>query len=574
MSDGKVVFDYVGDTSGIDKSSKEAEGKLGKFAKGAGKTLAAIGTAAVGAGVAIMGIATKTAEQTDRVDKLSQKIGLSRTAFQEWDFIMSQSGSSVEVLQMGMKTLSTQFEAAQAGSKDTAKMFADLGVSMDENLSQDELFERMVIGLQGMEEGTAKTAIASKLLGRSGTELLPLLNAEAGALEEMKQQAHDLGLVLSDEAVDAGVEFTDSMDQLQRTLQATMVEAFTPLMPTLDDLIQVLVQMVPPLLGFIQPLVDKLVPVIDTIITKLLPVFISLLEAFLPVLDPVIDLFLAILDDALLPLIDEALIPIIEELLPVVIELFSGMIPPIMELVKMLLPPMVQVLKALMVPLLPLISSLLPPMLTLLDSMIPLVAALTPAIEWMAQALEGEMGKSIQRTLPIVESLFGILDNLIQFITNVFTGQWGAAWENVVSHFGRVWETMQHIFKPPINFVIDGINRFTAGLRNIQIPDWVPGVGGRGINIKQIPRLKVGIDYVPDDEYLALLHKGEAVLTAEEAAVWRAGQASHAAAAASTSTTTTSSVNNYIYNSPKALSMRDMRMADLMREQRARLGYG
>ena len=254
MSDGKVIFEYDGDTSGIDKANKEAEGKLGKFAKGAGKALVGIGTAAVGAGAAIMGLAGNVAEQTDRVDKLSQKIGLSRKAFQEWDFIMSQSGSSGEVLQMGMKTLSTQFEAAQDGSEDTRRMFEKLGISMKDNLSQDELFERMVIGLQGMEAGTEKTALASKLLGRSGTELLPLLNSQAGSLEEMKKQAHELGLVLSDEAVDAGVEFTDSMDQLKRSMGAALVEGFSPLLPVLDDLLQSLIEISLPLIAFIQPL--------------------------------------------------------------------------------------------------------------------------------------------------------------------------------------------------------------------------------------------------------------------------------------------------------------------------------
>ena len=50
----------------------------------------------------------------------------------------------------------------------------------------------------------------------------------------------------------------------------------------------------------------------------------------------------------------------------------------------------------------------------------------------------------------------------------------------------------------------------------MKIPDWVPEVGGLSLNIKEIPKLKVGIDYVPEDDFPALLHKGEAVLTKEQ----------------------------------------------------------
>ena len=56
MSDGKVIFKYVGDTSGIDRSNTEAEGKLHKFGALAGNALLAIGTAAVAAGAAIVKI--------------------------------------------------------------------------------------------------------------------------------------------------------------------------------------------------------------------------------------------------------------------------------------------------------------------------------------------------------------------------------------------------------------------------------------------------------------------------------------------------------------------------------------
>ena len=73
----------------------------------------------------------------------------------------------------------------------------------------------------------------------------------------------------------------------------------------------------------------------------------------------------------------------------------------------------------------------------------------------------------------------------------------------------------------PINYVIDQINGFIKGINKIKVPDWIPGIGGKSINIPTIPKLRIGMDYVPSDDFPALLHKGEAVLTAQENALYR-----------------------------------------------------
>lgn len=115
-----------------------------------------------------------------------------------------------------------------------------------------------------------------------------------------------------------------------------------------------------------------------------------------------------------------------------------------------------------------------------------------------------------------------IFNGIIDFITGIFTGNWSKAWNGIKNIFGGVFDALTGLFKAPINFIIDGLNWFIRGLNKIKIPDWVPLVGGKGINIGEIPRLKVGMDYVPSDDFPAFLHKGEAVLTASEAERWRA----------------------------------------------------
>ena len=114
------------------------------------------------------------------------------------------------------------------------------------------------------------------------------------------------------------------------------------------------------------------------------------------------------------------------------------------------------------------------------------------------------------------DTIKNVFTGIIQFYQKRVYGNWRGAWDAVKKIFTDIWDGLRTRSKYPINWIIDGINKFTGGLGKIKIPDWVPGVGGKGINIGKIPRLKVGMDYVPYDDFPALLHKGERVLTAEE----------------------------------------------------------
>lgn len=206
----KGLGDAEKEASGFGSKLKSAFGTVSKVG---GATIAAIGTVATATTKKLLDSSSQVAQLGDHIDKQSQKIGISAQAYQEWDFILTHSGASVDSLQTSMKTLSTQAEK-------NADEFKALGISEKEleTLGTEELFERVVKGLQGMEQGTERTAIASKLLGRGATELAPVLNATSDEIEGMRQQAHDLGKVMSDEAVKSGAAYQDSLYNLQTAL--------------------------------------------------------------------------------------------------------------------------------------------------------------------------------------------------------------------------------------------------------------------------------------------------------------------------------------------------------------------
>lgn len=85
-----------------------------------------------------------------------------------------------------------------------------------------------------------------------------------------------------------------------------------------------------------------------------------------------------------------------------------------------------------------------------------------------------------------------VFNGFIDFITGIFTGNWEQAWNGVVNIFGGIFDGIVAIAKAPLNLLIGLINGVIGGLNHIKLPKWVPGIGGKGINIPQIPYLATG----------------------------------------------------------------------------------
>lgn len=106
--------------------------------------------------------------------------------------------------------------------------------------------------------------------------------------------------------------------------------------------------------------------------------------------------------------------------------------------------------------------------------------------------IEGSMSGISKIIGDYVDAITRIFSGIIDFITGVFTGNWSQAWQGVVDIFGGIFDGIVAVAKAPINAVITLINGFLDGLNNIKIPDWLPGVGGKGFNIAKIPYLAEG----------------------------------------------------------------------------------
>ena len=229
------------DTSEFDEGVTKSGSKFDTFGSKLSGGLSKLGGAAknlltsdfVGnIGSWIRDMADEASAAGDKIDKQSQALGMSRKAYQEWDYILSQSGASIDSLGVSMKTLNS---AVLSDSKDTREVFKSLGLSMEElnGLTQESQFERVVRAFQQLPAGAEKSALAVKLFGRNGQDLLPLLNSSADSIDEMRKNAQELGLIMSDEAVDAAVAYNDALDDMDRTFKAVKYAVGTEFLPVL-----------------------------------------------------------------------------------------------------------------------------------------------------------------------------------------------------------------------------------------------------------------------------------------------------------------------------------------------------
>ncbi len=198
------------------------------------------------------------------------------------------------------------------------------------------------------------------------------------------------------------------------------------------------------------------------------------------------------------------LAPVILEVVSMAMPLLQGLIPPIVQLAEGILPVLIQLIQIILVaiePLIPLILSLvqqlLPPVQQILDAIMTVLIALMPLIQILAQVLAVDLGASIQMMLPWImlmvndfQNLMNILAEVINFIVNIFTGNWSGAWQNIVNIFTGIWDLVVDHIKGVINAVIGSINGAIGGINKIS--GMISKVTGINLYIPTIPAFARG----------------------------------------------------------------------------------
>lgn len=445
---GQVFIDNEKANKSIDETTKKGKDSSKSFAESfvdVSKKAIQIGTAVAGATTAIVGgltaAANSTAAVADEVDKGSIRMGISTKYFQELKYAAGQCG--VEM---------TSLEKA-------AKKLEGTDLNMEDAMNQ-------IMSLSTAEERATK---AAELFGNNiAYTLSPLIEQNTEDYDGLIQRANDLGLVMSEDAVSAGVVFGDTMSDVQQTLGAVGNKLMSAAIPLLQKVLDLIIKHVPE----IQAMIDSLAPVLISMLENILPIFIEFAKTLFPII-----------------------FDLIQQLLPFLSEIIKGLLPIFTDILKVILPPIIQIIQQLLPALLPIIEVLLP--------------LLKPIFDLLTWCINNVLQPIISVITSIANLISRVLVNSLKGLTPVVNG--------VRNIFQNVFGGLVNIVKVPINTLIGGMNNFISMLNRIKIPSWVPGFGGRGIHLPFISRLRVGIEEVPYDEMPALLHKGERVLTKDEA---------------------------------------------------------
>lgn len=242
------------DNSEVTKAFASSQAALDKFAGSAsqlGKTLSLGLTAPIVAGATALGVmATKSIETAGNLVDLSNKTGLSVEALQQLKFITSQAGGSVEGFANANIQLARRLGEGANASADVKDALSALGLSVaeltDGSLTQEEVLFRVTSALGGVKDANQQTAAAMALFGRGGVELLPVIRDTGGQLDAMRQQANDLGIVMSGDSVKALEGMGDQMEAAKLQMASMGNQISVALIPLLQQLIPVITNDVVP----------------------------------------------------------------------------------------------------------------------------------------------------------------------------------------------------------------------------------------------------------------------------------------------------------------------------------------
>ena len=495
---GTILVDNTAANNSISATGQQTDGlatKLGTGLKNAAgiavKGIAALGTAVAGAGAALFGMAMNSADTADRIDKLSAKIGISKSAFQEWDYIMAQNGMDVEKLQVGVKTLVNQMDSAAGGGKAAQEAFKKLGVTWDDGSgklkSQEQMLQETITALAGMENGADRAKLASTLLGKAGVELAPMLNTGAEGIEELRDRAHELNLVMSDEAVNAGVVLGDTMDDVKKSFGAVMTRIGVEVMPVVQKLLDLILENMPAIQEVISPVFDFLsnffsvaVDLIGNLVSSLkdtlVPAFQAIYDFIIanwPTIQSIFETVFGAIGAVLKPIVDNfsSLIPILVgvaagfaafQIITTVSSLFATL-SGVVATVTAAITSAGGVTAALGVAL----GGISAPVIAVIAAIGALVAALVYLYnnnEDVRNALNQCWEAIKQLFSSAVEAIKGVINTFVE----VFKAIWNKYGTDIQEIIQKVWDYIGQIFKTAIDLITDIFKVFSAAFQG----DW------------------------------------------------------------------------------------------------------
>jgi len=219
----------------LEKTTAKTNLLAGGMGKLGGAVAGLVGVAGIGA------LTRKVLQLGDRLQKVSLQTGLAVEELEILQFAASQSGVGTEALNKSMQKFNRTIGDADQGIKESSDAFARLGISITANdgkiKDSSALFVEVAEAIKGIESPARQAAIASDLFGRSGVELLPLLQQGAFGIDMFADRLREVGGIVGTDAANSISAFNDQMDLLNRAFTAKFAVVLVAVLPFLTALV-------------------------------------------------------------------------------------------------------------------------------------------------------------------------------------------------------------------------------------------------------------------------------------------------------------------------------------------------
>lgn len=249
MIAGALEIQLVADVARIRKDMADAKGVVTSTMDG---IESAVGAATKVLGVLGIGLSVNyfknfvlgAINAQDKLLEMSQKVGVSIETLAGLEHAANMSGVSLDGVQKALKTVSTGLFEADKGVKSSQANFSALGISIHDMSgdlkSADAVLIEAAEKFAAMEDGTTKTALATKLFGRAGLDLIPMLNAGSEGLAALIAEGQRFNPVTAQSAAQADI-FKDNLDRLKGSASSFGVSLANFLLPHLSKLSEIVV---------------------------------------------------------------------------------------------------------------------------------------------------------------------------------------------------------------------------------------------------------------------------------------------------------------------------------------------
>lgn len=233
---GAETADFNEGMSSVSEGLRNA----GERMTSAGKKMTGFVTGPIAAlGGGMLALATKTGNYADELLDMEQQTGISTDTLQEFRRVTTEAGVSQDALARASEGLTRRLRGMEDGGGRSAEAMESLGISITDSegniRSMDALMPEVITSLQQMENETQRNAIANDLLGRGMKELAPVLGMSAEETQALREEAHEMGLVMGTDALQSANAFRKEMDGLKQEFGVLFREVAMNIIPIFQD---------------------------------------------------------------------------------------------------------------------------------------------------------------------------------------------------------------------------------------------------------------------------------------------------------------------------------------------------